>query len=151
MRENQNNINTRSQTLIERFDSRISTHISALVAIAFGAFILLTFMQGQGFPPSNLLVLHLLFVETIIFPLGVFYCLFRSIHYSRMVEMVKLNANLAQMENEASAKALEEMPWLVKKTIKLRQSLCISQTIYGVLLAYVIWLGIIFVVLALPK
>jgi len=143
---------TDSQTLIERFDSKNSTHITAFVAIIFGAFTVLTFLQGKGFPPSETSVWYLFFVEIAIFPLAIFYCLCRSFYYSMCVEKVKEHSELQLMEQEVSSDSLNAIPFIAKKIARFRLEKVNNKIITYIFipLVYFIWLGIILAVLNLP-
>ena len=141
-------IDTQRQTLIERFDTKISTHISAIVAITFGAFTVLTFLEGKASQLENLHIWYLLFIEAILFPLGIFYCLCRAFYYSRAAEETK-DETLGNMEDVAGRNALEEMPLVVKKLVDLRLKLHPPQIVWIILLPYALWILLICVVLIL--
>jgi hypothetical protein len=142
---------TDSQTLIERFDSKNSTHITAFVAIIFGAFTILTFLEGKGFPPTEANVWILFIVESAIFPLAIVYCLVRSFYYSWCAERVKLKSNLHIMENIVSDEAIEKIPnSLIKKMAHYRTHMKNSTIIYYVMpIVWLIWIVIIITVLHL--
>ena len=144
---------TDSQTLIERFDNRSSTHITAFIAIIFGAFTLLTFLRGQVRSINEPSIIYLLIMEFIVFPLAILYCLSRSLYYARCVEKVKAHSELRLMENEASDDTLddEDIPWIVKKIAwsGTRKRMRLLVFVF-VPIVYFLWLLIIWAVLCLP-
>lgn len=142
---------TDSQTLIERFDNKNSTHITAFVAIIFGAFTLLTFIQGKGFPPSEPSVVYLTIMEIVVFPLGIFYCLCKSFHYSMCVEKVKAHSELLHMENEVSDESLKALPYIANKLVSARNNTRTRKIIFLIIpLVYMLWFGVVVAVLLLP-
>jgi len=141
---------TNSQTLIERFDTRISTHIGVIVAIIFGAVTILAFLEGKGFPPTGLNVWYLIGIELAVFPIAIVYCFSRAFHYSMAVEKIKDIAELHKWENYANDQALRAMPFPVKKVISFRQKVHSRELITIVIpLAYILWLLTIIAVLTL--
>lgn len=139
---------TDSQTLIERFDSKNSTQITAFVAIIFGAFTILTFLEGKGLPPTEVSVWFLVIIESVIFPLAVYYCLVRSFFYSWCAEKVKAKTNLHRMEDIVSDEAIEDLPSIIKKMANYRRHMKNSTIMYYVLpIVWLIWIGIIIAVL----
>ena len=142
---------TDSQTLIERFDSKNSTHITAIVAIIFGAFTILTFLQGKGLPPWELSVWYLFIIEIVFFPLAIFYCLIRSFYYSWCAEKVKVHSELFMLETQVSNDAVERLPIILKQVARYRCKMKNSQILgYFILPLWTIWILIVLAVLTLP-
>ena len=144
---------TDSQTLIERFDNKSSTHITAFIAIIFGAFTLLTFLQGQFKSILNPSIMYLLVIEFIVFPLAILYCLSRTLYYARCVEKVKDHSELILMEKEASDDTLDDkdIPWIVRRIAYFGKNKRLSLLLYVFLpIIYVLWFLLIWAVLFLP-
>lgn len=162
-KKEQNKINSADcQILIGRFDVRIATHIAGIVAIVFGAFTVLPFLEGKSYLFSdvlpflkgnyhlflyfNLPFLYVFLLEIIGFPLGIAYCLSRSTFYSRAAEAVKAKSDISLEETEAYNEALETMPWAMKKILKFRLRIH-RRFFYVFLLAYAFWILLILAVL----
>lgn len=143
---------TDCQTLIERYDSRNSIHVTAIVAIIFGAFSILTVLKGEGNNLQNREVLYLIAVETIIFPLAIGYCLSRAIHYSACIEIIQARrSKLHHMDKIAVEEAKNKIPSLIKRVISCRQKLTENHKILKfVPFAYLLWFILILAVLYLP-
>ena len=129
---------TDCQTLIARFDVRIATQIAGIVAIVFGAFTVLPFLEGRINLFFNLPYLYIFLVEIIGFPLGILYCASRSTFYSRAAEVIKTRSNINRLETEAYKGALEtKMPYVVKKILRFRNRyniffiFCLLRGFYG--------------------
>lgn len=139
---------TQRQTLIESCDARKSTHINAIVAIAFGSFAILTILKDAGFPSSNPLVWYLILIEVFVFPMGILYCLSRSWVFSGMAELVK-GEDLQNMEVIAVKEACQWMPRPVRTIFTVRQSLSKKQILGIVGILWILWIGVIYTVLNL--
>jgi predicted permease len=144
---------TDSQTLIERFDNKSSTHITAFIAIIFGAFTLLTFLQGKIRLLHEPSIIYLLIIEFGAFPLAILYCLARSLYYARCVEKVKARSELILMETDASDDTLndKDIPWIVRSIAWQGKKKRMNLRVYFFIpLVYALWIGIILAVLNLP-
>jgi hypothetical protein len=141
---------TDSQTLVERFDNKNSTHTSAFVAITFGAFSILPFLQGKTFATTELTVWYLIFMEIIAFPLGNFYCACRAVYYSMCVEKVKDHSYLRKMEDIATSKSIKAMPFIIKQIVSFRNKKATSKFFMFASLVYLVWLVLVVAVLYLP-
>jgi hypothetical protein len=139
---------TDCQTLIARFDVRIATHIAGIIAIVFGAFTVLPFLEGKINLLFNLPYLYIFLVELIGFPFGILYCASRSTFYSRAAEVVKAQSNINRLETDAYDRALEtEMPYVVKKILKFRYRNKHALFYLFLPTAWVLWILLIFAVL----
>jgi hypothetical protein len=142
---------TDSQTLIESFDSKMSTHISAIIAISFGAFTLLTFLNGKSSQLLDPAVLYIFILDAFVFPLAIIYCFSRSAHYSYCAELVKRKTDLRKISDEVSDKALKDMTYPLNKIVKFRHIIGIRKIVIFVIpLIYICWFGVIFAVMNLP-
>ena len=141
---------TEIQTLVERCDVKIATHVGAMVAIVFGSFALLSVVEGTWWLlPENKWVLYLLFIEGFAFPLGILYCLSRGIYYSRMAEKIKTK-RLSDKEKVVTHLVLGEMPRLVRWFINIRlKRLDVERIVWLIPIVWILWGLIIFVVATL--
>jgi hypothetical protein len=142
---------TTIQTLIERFDSRISSHIAAIIAIAFGAFTILTLLQGRIGELFSLYVFFLFILEVFVFPSAVAFCLFRASHYSMSIEIVKTKTDFGKCEKAITEEALSKMPMMVQTVMAIRKKFRTPQIMkLAIPTAYLIWFATILSVLSLP-
>ena len=96
---------TDGQTLIESFDSKMSNHISAIIAITFGAFTLLTFLNGRMSQFFNPTVLYIFLLDAVVFPVAIIYCFSKSAYYSNCAELLKRETGLRKISDQLGAKA----------------------------------------------
>ena len=143
---------TDGQTLIESFDSKMSNHISAIIAITFGAFTLLTFLNGKMSQFFNPTVLYIFLLDAVVFPVAIIYCFSKSAHYSHCAELLKHETGLRKISDQLGAKALKQIAQPIAKIVKVRQKITVKKIMSRWLpLIYICWLGVIFAVMNLPS
>jgi len=141
---------TDGQTLIESFDSKMSTHISAIIAISFGAFTLLTFLNGKSSQLLDPRVFYIFILDAFVFPSAIIYCFSRSAHYSYCAELVKRKIGLRKISDEVSNEALKNMIKPFNKIVKFRYINFNRKIVFVIALIYICWFGVIFAVMNLP-
>ena len=143
---------TDTQTLIESFDSKMSNHINAIIAITFGAFTLLTFLNGKMSQFLNPTVLYIFLVDAVVFPAAIIYCFSKSAHYSHCAELLKRETGLRKISDQLGAKAVKQIAQPIAIIVKFRQKITVKQIMSRVLpISYICWLGVIFSVMILPS
>jgi len=111
------------QHLIERYDVKMATHVGVIIGIIFGSFTILGFLRGAGLPKSlSDWQLICLIVTEGLFVFSFYHSVFRAIHYSEMVEILKRRSKtLCDLEDYAFNHALEKIPRPVRWFVRLHK------------------------------
>jgi len=137
--------------LMSRYDTKIASHIGAIIAITFGSFTILTFLRGAGFPPETWSGKYLLMVEIMLI-VSSCYCVIRAMHYSAMAEILKGKSNrLRDLENRAYDDACAEMPSFTRWVFNFRKNkLSRTRLLLLGFVGLMLWFFVVIAVLTLP-